>query len=49
MPLEDLDWYSQGKLQCEFLLDALVCIRQGYEQLESRGEMSDRFCVRRAL
>ena len=40
---------SQGDLQGEFLLGALGGVRQGFEQLQSFGEVADRFYVGRAL
>ena len=40
---------SQGKLEVELLLCTLGSLRQCREQLQPRGEMAERFQIRRAL
>src|SRR5262249_55101403 len=42
-------WQTKGDLQCEFLVRAFGGVRQGFEQLQSPGEMTDRLHIGRAL
>src|SRR5712692_3900202 len=46
---EGAQWDTKGHLQREFLLDTFSSIRQGLEQLQRLGEMTDCFAVRRTL
>src|SRR5262245_60227099 len=40
---------AQGDLQCEFLPRALSHVRQGLQQLQSRGKVANRLRMRRPL
>ena len=49
MPLVAIKAGAEGHLQRKLLLGALGSVRQGLEQLQPFGEVTDRFHIGRAL